>query len=184
MESCVYAIILANKEVIELLKNGRDTILLVQPVDATVGSPGLVVAELTENSWSIENELVDEQTKMGRILAYGQNSESFEMTCYGKKGDPGQTAVIDAIRQKKKLKVWEVDLVPNAGGKYDAVFAYCLVESVEVSSPGDNFQEVTATLQVEGESVEGELTTIPAEATSKQSYEFETPGETGTPTTP
>lgn len=167
-----------------MLQNGKDTILLVQPVDATIGSDALVVAEQTEGTHSIENELIDEQTKMGRILAYGQNSESFEITAYGKKGDVGQQAVINAIRQKKKLKVWEVDLVANDLGTYDATFAYCLVESVEKSSPGDNFIEISATLQVEGESVEGTLPDLPAGVTQKANYEFETPGETGTPTTP
>lgn len=162
-----------------MLQNGKDTILLVQPEEAPVDSDALVVAEQTEGTYSIENELIDEQSKMGRILAYGNNSESFELTAYGTKGDPGQQATLSAIKKKKKLKVWEVDLVENAEGAYDAVFAYCLVESVEKSSPGDNFIEVSATLQVEGESVEGALTTLPEGVTQKSSYEFETPGETG-----
>lgn len=166
------------------VQNGKDTILLVQPIDATVGSDAFVVAELNENTYSIENELVDEQSKMGRILAYGQNSESFEMTAYGRKGDPGQKAVLDAIKQKKKLKVWEVDLVPNEQGSYDARFAYCLVESVEKSAPGDGLVEISATLQVEGESVEGVLTELPEGIENMNSYDFETPGETGTPATP
>jgi len=166
------------------IMNGKDTILLVQPVDAEVGSNAFIVAELTENSYSIENELVDEQTKMGRILAYGQNSESFEMTAYGRKGDPGQKAILDAIKNKKKLKIWEVDLVPNAQGTYDAIFAYCLVESVEKSSPGDNFVEINATLQVEGQTVEGVISTLPEGIENMITYEFETPGETGTPATP
>jgi len=162
-----------------MLQNGKDTILLVQPVDAALGDEALIVAEQTEGSHSIENELIDEQSKMGRILAYGQNSESFELTAYGTKGDAGQQAVINAIRQKKKLKVWEVELIANKEGTYDAVFAYCLVESVEKSHPGDNFTEVTATLQVEGESVEGVLTTLPEGVTQKSNYDFEEPGETG-----
>ncbi|MGM0903062.1 MAG: phage major tail protein, TP901-1 family [Bacillota bacterium] len=163
--------------------NGKDVILLVQPIDATIGSNALVVAEQTEGSYSIENELVDEMTKSGRRLGYGPNSESFEMTAYGKKGDPGQTAVLNAIKKKKKLKVWEVDLVPNAEGTYDSTFAYCLVESVEKSNPSDNFQEVTATLQVDGESIEGTLATLP-DGLEELLYDFENPGETGTPATP
>lgn len=163
-------------------QNGKDTILLIQPVDATVGSDALVVAEQTEGTYSIENELVDEQSKMGRILAYGQNSESFELTAYGVKKDAGQLAVLNAIKQKKKLKVWEVDLIPNEQGTYDAVFAYCLVESVEKSSPGDNFIEISATLQVEGESVEGTLTELPEGILNASAIEFEQPGETGTST--
>lgn len=162
------------------MQSGKNTILLVQPIDNTLGDPGLLVANLTENSYSIENELIDEMTKMGRILAYGENSESFELTAYGKKKDPGQMAIMNAIKQKKKLKVWEVDLEKNANEAYDATYAICLVESAETSSPTDGFKELSATLQVEGSSVEGELLTIPA-AASEAPYAFETPGETGTP---
>ncbi|MBN6887466.1 TP901-1 family phage major tail protein [Cytobacillus horneckiae] len=164
--------------------NGRDIIHLVQLEDAAIGSDALVVAEQTEGSYSIENELVDEQSKMGRILAYGSNSESFELTAYGVRNDSGQMAVLEGIKKKKRLKVWEVDIVPNAEGTYDATFAYCLVESVEKSSPGDNFVEISATLQVEGESVEGVLTTLPEGVSNAKKIEFEEPGETGTPTPP
>ncbi|MEN2765835.1 phage major tail protein, TP901-1 family [Ornithinibacillus xuwenensis] len=160
--------------------NGKDTVLLVQPIDNTIGDPGLVVANLTENSYSIENELIDEMTKMGRILAYGQNSESFELTAYGEKGDPGQEAILNAIKNKTELKVWEVDTLANGTGTYDAVFAYCLVESVEKSNPNDSFQEVTATLQVRGESQEGTITTLPTALTDAP-YPFESPGESGKP---
>lgn len=162
-----------------MLQNGKDTLLLVQPVDTTIGSGALVVAEQTESTYSIENELVDEQSKTGRILAYGQNSESLELTAYGVKGDPGQMAVLNAIEQKKKLKVWEVDIVPNDAGTYDARFAYCLVESAEQSNPGDTFVELSSTLQVEGQSVKGTLDELPDGITNANSYEFEQPGETG-----
>lgn len=154
------------------MQSGKNTILLVQPEGATDG--GLLVANLTENSYSIENELIDEMTKMGRIVEYGENSESFELTAYGKKDDAGQTAILDAIKQKKKLKVWEVDLVPNGTAKYDATFAICVVESAEKSAPTDGFLEVTATLQVTGSSVEGELTTLPTGVTQTP-YAFEVP---------
>lgn len=162
-----------------MMQNGKDTILLVQPVDTTIGSGALVVAEQTESTYSIENELVDEQSKMGRILAYGQNSESFELTAYGVKRDPGQMAVLNAIKQKKKLKVWEVDIVANEEGTYDATFAYCLVESAEKSNPGDNFVELSSTLQVEGSSVEGVMESLPEGIENFNKYDFEQPGETG-----
>jgi TP901-1 family phage major tail protein len=164
------------------VQSGKNTILLVQPIDATIGSEGLLVAELTENSYSIENEIIDEMTKMGRIVEYGENSESFELTAYASKGDAGQRAILDAIKQKKKLKVWEVDKVANEGGTYDAKFAQCIVESVEASH-GDSFSELSATLQVYGESQEGTLATLPT-AVTQAPYEFENPGETGTPVTP
>jgi len=160
------------------MQNGKDTILLVQAVDAALGTDGFVIGHLTENSYSIENEIVDEQTKFGRIVAYGNNSESFEFTAYGEKGDPGQKAVLDAIKNKKQLKVWEVDLNQNENLMHDAVFAFCVVESVEKSSPGEGFQEVSATVQVIGSSQEGEIDPLPPEVIAFAQYAFEAPGTT------
>ncbi|MFJ7647713.1 phage major tail protein, TP901-1 family [Lysinibacillus sp. NPDC097279] len=159
------------------MQNGKDTVLLVQVATNTLGADGFLIGNLTENSYSMENELVDEQTKFGRILAYGQSSESFEITAYGDKTDPGQKAILDAIRNEKQLKVWEVDLSLNAAGKHDAIFAYTLVESVEKSSPGDGFQEISATLQVIGKSQPGELEPLPSEVIEFARYGFEAPGQ-------
>lgn len=151
--------------------SGKNKQLFVQPKGDTTGA--LVIAHLTENSHSIENELMDEQTKMGRILQYGNNSESFEITAYGETGDAGQEAVLSAIRNKTNLLVWEVDVA--AAGPYPSTYAECLVESVERSSASDSFEEVSATLQVYGESVEGDLTTLPAGYTTGTSTTFQEP---------
>lgn len=159
------------------MQNGKDTVLLVQVADAALGADGFLIGNLTENSHSMENELVDEQTKFGRILAYGQSSESFEITAYGDKADPGQKAILDAIRNEKQLKVWEVDLTVGTDDQHDAVFAYTLVESVEKSNPGDGFQEISATLQVIGKSQPGKLPKLPQEVIEFARYGFEAPGQ-------
>lgn len=86
------------------MQQGKDTILLVQSTDAALAAKGLLIGNLTENSYSIENDVLDESTKFGRIVGYGQNSESFELTAYGETGDPGQKAILDAIKNKKTDK--------------------------------------------------------------------------------
>lgn len=156
---------------------GKDSIMIVQVADAPLGADGFVVANQTEGSHSIENEIMDEQTKFGRILGYGMNSESFEFTAYGERGDAGQEAVLDAIRRKTQLKVWEVDKNLNAAGKHDALFAYTVVESVEKSNPTDSWQEISVTVQVIGESQKGELPPLPEDVLAFARYAFETPGE-------
>ncbi|WP_099049169.1 phage major tail protein, TP901-1 family [Cytobacillus oceanisediminis] len=83
------------------MQQGKDSILLVQSTDAALGTDGLLIGNLTENTYSIENDIIDESTKFGRIVGYGQNSESFEFTAYGETGDPGQKAVLNAIKNKK-----------------------------------------------------------------------------------
>ncbi|MGE7940623.1 phage major tail protein, TP901-1 family [Lysinibacillus xylanilyticus] len=163
------------------MQNGKDTVLLVQLATNALGEDGFLIGHLTENTHSMENELVDEQTKFGRIVAYGQSSESFEVTMFGDKNDPGQKAILDAIRKKVQLKVWEVDLnvVKNDTDEdvHNAIFAYTLVESVEKSSPGDSFQEISGTLQVIGESKEGQLPKLPDSVREFATYGFEAPGE-------
>lgn len=140
---------------------GKDIILAVRKLGDT--SDSWVVANLTENSHSIENEILNEQTKFKRIKEYGDNDESFEMSAYGERKDPGQMAIINAIRNYEKVEVWEIDRVQNENSAYDSVYSVCLVENVEKSN-GDSFQEVSATLQVDGNSVEGELPSLPTGA--------------------
>lgn len=159
------------------MKQGKDTILLVQSTDAALAAEGFFIGNLTENSYSIENDVLDESTKFGRIVGYGQNSESFEFTSYAEKGDLGQKAVQDAIKNKRQLKVWEVDVNLNDAGTHDAVFAYTIVENVEKSSPQDGFEEISATVQVIGETQEGTIPALPAEMLDFARYGFETPGE-------
>lgn len=159
------------------MKQGKDTLLLVQSTDAALAAEGYLIGNLTENSYSIENDVLDESTKFGRIVGYGQNSESFEFTAYGERGDAGQKAVLDAIKNKKQLKIWEVDVELNETGAHDAVFAYTIVESVEKSSPQDGFEEVSATVQVIGATQEGEIPALPVELLDFAKYGFETPGE-------
>lgn len=159
------------------MKNGKDTILLVQAVDAALGSPALVIADQTESSYSIENDVKDEQTKFGRIVGYGNNSESLEFSAYGNTNDPAQMAVLKAIEDKKQLKVWEVDTNLDADEKHDAMFAYVIVESAERSNAQDGFEELSGTFQVYGKAQRGKIEKLPLEVIEFGQYGFEKPGE-------
>ncbi|MEG0261325.1 MAG: phage major tail protein, TP901-1 family [Kurthia sp.] len=159
------------------MKNGKDTILLVQPVDAKYGAAALVIADQTESSYSIENDIKDEQTKFGRIVGYGNNSESMEFSAYGAKNDPGQMAVLKAIEDKKQLKVWEVDVTLDETDKHDALFAYVIVESAERSNTQDGYEEISGTFQVYGKAQKGKIDKLPLEVIEFGQYGFEKPGE-------
>lgn len=159
------------------MKQGKDIVFLVQPKDAVLGADGYLIANQTEGSHSIENDMIDESTKFGRIVGYGQNSETFELTAYGESNDPGQEAILDAIRDKKQLKVWKVDLNLNDAGEHDAYFAYTIVESVEESAAQDGFVEISTTLQVINQSKKGTIPALPAAVLEFAGYEFEAPGE-------
>lgn len=160
-------------------QTGRNTILLLQEIDAVLGADALVLGYLTEHTHNISNEIANEATKSGRVKDYGDNDESFDTTSYVEKGDKGQLAVKNAIRKKKKLKLWEVDINLNANGQHEATFAYVIAESYEKSSPAEGFEEISSTMQVIGESVEGELPPLPDSVIQFGKYGFEVPGETG-----
>lgn len=161
------------------MNKGKDSIFLVQLATAGLGEAAFLVANQTEGTYSIETELVDEQTKFGRLVDYGNSSESFELTAYGQTGDDGQNAILQAIKEKKQLKVWEVNTNKNATGEYPTVFGYAIVESVERSNSTDGFEEISATLQIIGQTQNGTLTSaeVPDEVIDFAMYGFEKPGE-------
>lgn len=162
-----------------MTRSGKKSILMAQLEDAVIGADAFVLGHLTEHTHNIENEILNEASKFGRIKEYGDSDESFDTTLYVEKGDAGQLAIKQGIRQKKKVKLWEVDIELNANGKHDSLFAYCIVENYEKSSPGDGLEEISSTLQVINESQEGELAPLPPEVIEFAQYGFETPGETG-----
>ncbi|MBP1080805.1 phage major tail protein, TP901-1 family [Bacillus capparidis] len=165
-------------------QRGKDIIYLVQPINATVGSDALLPAFQTEGTWNREKELIDEQTKSGRAVAPGSKSENIDLTLFFENGDAGQNAIDDSYDNDQDIKVWRVNTKLNANGKHEARFSYAVIESIEMSEPTDGFVEMSTTLQIQNVSQKGEIDPLPSEVLEMAQYDFETPGETGKPTTP
>ncbi|PAF13703.1 phage major tail protein, TP901-1 family [Shouchella clausii] len=159
------------------MRSGSDSFLLFQSTSAAIGDPGAVLGFETEMTWGFENEILDEMSKEGRVVGYGDTSESVEFTAYHDTQDPAQNAVMSALENKEQVKVWKVDKQKNANGKHSARFAYAIVESMEMTAASDGFQEYTGSLQVLGNSKKGELDKIPEKILSGLNYSFEEPGE-------
>lgn len=164
--------------------SGKRVIYLVQAANATIGASALLPAFQTEGNWTQEQEMIDEQTKDGRVVDYGSKSENFELTLYAKQGDEGQEAIQWTYDNEEQLKVWRVELDFNASGKHNARFGYTIIESIESSEPQDGYVEISVSLPVIGKTVPGELDPLPAELIEAATYDFETPGETGVAVTP
>jgi TP901-1 family phage major tail protein len=160
--------------------NGKRIIYLVQAANAPVGADALLPAFQTEGTWAREQEMVDEQTKQGRVLAYGNKSENFELTLYAEQGDEGQKAIEWTYDNEEQLKVWRVELDLNTNNKHNARFGYTIIENIEMSEPTDGFVEVSVSLPVIGQTVAGELDPLPPELIEAATYDFESPGQTGT----
>ena len=156
---------------------GKNILHLVQLATTALGEAGLTVANETDSSHSISNSIVDETTKTGRIVGYGNNSETIDLTMYALRGDKGQEATLDAIRNKVQLKIWKVDTVPGTDTKYDADFGYGVVESYEESAGAEGFREISVTVQIIGEMKKGKLDDIPQALKDFAAYGFEKPGQ-------
>jgi TP901-1 family phage major tail protein len=161
--------------------SGKKVIYLVQAANAVIGSSAILPANQTEGNWTQEQEMVDEQTKSGRVVGYGPKSENFELTLYAEQGDAGLEAIQWTYDNEKQLKVWRVEVDLNENQKHNARFGFTIIESIEMSEPSDGFVEVSVTLPVVGKTQAGELEPLPAEILEAAAYDFETPGETGEP---
>lgn len=149
---------------------GKSIIYLLQ----IPGQETLLPAYQTEGSWNREKELIDEQTKSGRVVGTGSNSETIELTFYAGEGDEGQDAIEEAYDDDLEIKIWRVETKVNGTGKHNARFAMAIIESLEISDPTEGFVEGSVSFPVLGKSVKGELNPLPAgliEAASAYAFE-------------
>jgi TP901-1 family phage major tail protein len=172
--------------VIGLLQNkpldGKDVFYLFQNVDAPLGADADAAGFQTDGSWNRENSINDEITKNGRIVGYGQKSETAELTMYAAVDDKGQNALEKAFDNQEYIKVWRVVLQKNANGKYPSRFGYAIIENLEPSDGAEGFVEYSVSLPIMGISKTGELELTDEFVQSLRdlaAYEFEAPGETG-----
>ncbi|KRK73187.1 phage major tail protein, TP901-1 family [Lacticaseibacillus nasuensis] len=173
---------------------GKDVMYFIQstnPEVAPVGAPAIAPAHVTSGDTSIEGDLTDEQTHMGRILGYSANEDSVELTHYLVPGDKAKDIIIDAKHNHRQVKVWRVEVDPRLATPegddtkaYPAMFGYAVVESVDISDE-DGFSEIDFTLDIIGKLVDkyedGTPGTFPLSdkqvALLQELYGFERPGE-------
>lgn len=162
---------------------GKDVWYFLQSVDAPVGAPGILPAHQESGDTSIEGDSLDEQTKMGRIVAPSTNEDSIEVTSYMVPGDEATDAIIKAKHDGKQIKVWRVivdkrlAVTEDDHKAYPAMFGYGIVDSADISDE-DSFSEIDWTINILGKLVDGTFPLTDAEVQSLQAlYDYERPGE-------
>lgn len=159
----------------------------IQSVDAPIGSPGLLPAFQTEGAVTYGGENIDEQTKMGRIIQKATDEHAIELTQYYVSGDDAIKVVKDAKNTGKSVKVWRVEIDPDAAkvveGKkdvknYPAEFGYGMPDEIEISD-GDELVEASYTLNIIGALQSGNFPLSDKDiAAIEILYEYQNPGET------
>ena len=173
---------------------GKDVWYFIQSTDpkvAPIGSPAILPAHQESGDTSIEGDSLDEQTKMGRIIAASTNEDSIELTTYMVPGDKSHEIIIDAKHEGRQVKVWRVivderlAVVEGDHKAYPAMFGYGVVDSADISDE-DSFSEIDFTLNIIGKladkNEDGTPGTFPLSDDQvkmlDQLYTFERPGET------
>ena len=172
---------------------GKDVWYFIQSTDpkvAPIGSPAILPAHQESGDTSIEGDSLDEQTKMGRIIAASTNEDSIELTTYMVPGDKSHEIIIDAKHEGRQVKVWRVIVDPRLAvvegdhKAYPAMFGYGVVDSADISDE-DSFSEIDFTLNIIGKladkNEDGTPGTFPLSDDQvkmlDQLYAFERPGE-------
>lgn len=159
----------------------------IQSVDAPIGSPALLPAFQTEGGVTYGGENIDEQTKIGRIIQKATDEHAIELTQYYVSGDDAIKVVKDAKNTGKSVKVWRVEIDPEAAkvveGKtdvknYPAEFGYGMPDEIEISD-GDELVEASYTLNIIGALQSGEFPLSDKDiAAIEILYAYQNPGET------
>lgn len=172
---------------------GKDVWYFIQSTDpkvAPIGSPAILPAHQESGDTSIEGDSLDEQTKMGRIIAASTNEDSIELTTYMVPGDKSHEIIIDAKHEGRQVKVWRVivderlAVIEDDHKAYPAMFGYGVVDSADISDE-DSFSEIDFTLNIIGKladkNEDGTPGTFPLSDDQvkmlDQLYAFERPGE-------
>lgn len=157
----------------------------VQGIDEPIGSEATLPAYQTDGGMTLGGEMIDEQTKQGRILEKESDEHSVELTQYFVAGDPSIKIVEDAQNSGDSVKVWRVVADKSAaeegepGSKtYPAHFGYGKVEDLETTE-GEGFVEVSYTLNIVGALKRGRHALTDEDLAMIESvYEYQEPGET------
>lgn len=172
---------------------GKDVWYFIQstnPAVAPIGSPAILPAHQESGDTNIEGDSLDEQTKMGRVIAASTNEDSIELTTYMVPGDKAHDIIIDAKHEGRQVKVWRVivderlAVIEGDHKAYPAMFGYGVVDSADISDE-DSFSEIDFTLNIIGKladkNEDGTPGTFPLSdeqvAMLHQLYAFERPGE-------
>ena len=148
---------------------GKDVWYFIQSTDpkvAPIGSPAILPAHQESGDTSIEGDSLDEQTKMGRIIAASTNEDSIELTTYMVPGDKSHDIIIDAKHNGRQVKVWRVVVDPRLAvvegdhKAYPAMFGYGVVDSADISDE-DSFSEIDFTLNIIGKLADQILVGLP-----------------------
>ena len=120
------------------------------------------VAFATENKNKISRDADSTKTKDGSIRTPGGIEVEISFTSIMAKGDTLYDSVKKAVKEGSIVEVWEVNLdekgTDTNADKYKATYYQGYITEVELSSPSDDFAELSITYGANGSGADGYAT--------------------------
>lgn len=165
--------------------DGKQIFYFTQSVLAPLGSPALMPAHQTGGSMTLGGEMLDEQTKTGRILKKTSNEHNIELTQYFAPTDQSVQDTEEAQAEGRSQKIWRViidESVAETGeGEaklYPAKFGYGKVGEISIED-GDELVEVTYEFNIVDSLKDGKFPLTDEDiAVINSLYEYQNPGDT------
>ena len=160
---------------------GKQIIYPIRVLENAATEDGTIIAFTTENSRSASRDADSTATKDGSIRVPGALEQELSITAILVKGDTKIAGLEQALKDGKKLEVWEVNLAEPITSKtnmFKGTYYQGYATDYELSSNAEDMVEVTMTIGLEGNGATGEVTVTAAQQEAA-TYVFRDTGKTG-----
>ena len=151
-------------------KMGKDKILMFRELVTTPEEEAKRLALQTEHTWNYSRTTDLTQTKDGAVASIGGLEVTLEIAAVSS-NDEVNTLLFNAVKQGKKLEVWEVDLLSkhdataadvSAGyaettgvSLYDTKYAQGYLESWDLPSSAEAIEEFSTSMNIDFKPLKG-----------------------------
>lgn len=173
-------------------KAGKHFIVGIQGIEKN--DPLYILGLQEDSTLTRGGDLLDEQSKQGRILQGGTHEDTISLDKYIAVKDSGYEALKSWKQSDKQFKVWQTDITPQEADPvkiegsnddkdtmrtYPAEFGFAYGGDLELSAPKDGLAEVSIEAQIIGQLTSGRMPLSDATvAFAKETSVYQNPGDT------
>lgn len=144
---------------------GKNTVLLFRLLEEQGTQSAVKLAFQTEHELTESRDTDTTATKDGNIVTPSALETSLDCTSILAKGDETADKLREALRDYKKIEIWEVDLSTKGDGvnaeKYKAMYYQGYVSEWSKSPGAEDSIELSLTFTIEGVGQSGYVTLTP-----------------------
>lgn len=102
------------------------------------------------------------ETKDGSVMSPGVYEASYSLSALYAKASGKIADVKDALRNQKKLEIWEIETYDKEGATVGGEYSEAYITDLSESSPAEGNVELSIEAMVQGKPISGEVNVTPA----------------------